>query len=311
VATAKFWEQKDKSPIAAAFLTCSLIMAAYGAIGSLVANVLVVADMVAAKLKGAEIAYSGNYFKMLAQTYEHYQPMILAVTMASQFLVFVGLTAFVFKKWHGLPVRGYFRISRPRPLQVATALAGLVFVLPVAIGLGEISVRLFPVLRELEGLGNALVMAKTPLGLALVIGAIGLTPAICEEFLFRGYLHRTLSRKLRQPWAYVVSGCFFALIHQNYFGLATLILVGVYLGFLFSRFDSIWPGSAVHFAYNTMLVVMTNKPAAFSWLFDAQGFVRLPYLAIGFLGSAAMAALILLQTKGNSLQPDTLAAEAA
>ncbi len=306
----KFWEQNDKNPIVAALLTTSLVMAAYGFIGSLVANVLVMIDIVAEKISGSEDAFSGNYFQMLTHTYERYRWMILAVTVASQFLIFLYLTVFVFKKWHGLPLKEYFRIRKTNISSIVMALGGILFILPVAISLGELSFRAFPILRELEGPGNALLKADTTLSWILVVFAIGVTPAICEEFLFRGYLHRTLSRRLGQPWAYVASGFFFALIHQNYFGLATLILVGVYLGFIFSRFDSIWPGVAVHFAYNTLLVFMTNRSEYFTWLFNDNGYIRLPYAAAGLLGGSLMVILIFTRTRLTALRTDTLAATA-
>ncbi len=301
----RFWEQKDKNPIVAALLTTSLIMAAYGFIGSLVANILVLVDLLAEKVSGIGDSFSGGYFQMLTHTYERYRWMILAVTVASQFLVFLGLTAFVFKKWHGLPLKEYFRIRKTNISSVLLALGGIAFILPVAISLGELSGRAFPILKELEGPGNALLKADTPLSWVLILGAIGITPAICEEFLFRGYLHRTLSRRIAQPLAYVISGGFFALIHQNYFGLATLILVGVYLGFVFSRFDSIWPGAAVHCAYNSLLVLIVNKEEYFTWLFNDDGFVRLPFVAAGLAGSALMASLILARTKLSALATDT------
>ncbi|HAP43254.1 MAG: hypothetical protein A2087_08135 [Spirochaetes bacterium GWD1_61_31] len=297
-----FWEQPGRNPVVAAFVLCALIMAVYGFLGSTVSGGLVFIDTIGDILHdsgavGTPDAKAGDILEMMAQVYRRYQVPILVLTTLLQFAVFFGLTALVFRAWHGRPIGGYFRLGRPRPLALLLAGLGTVCLLPVAIFLGELASRALPILRQLEGIGNALVEADSPAEWALVIFAIGVTPALCEEFLFRGYFQRTLDRGLRQPWSYIVSGLFFALIHQNYFGLAALSLVGIFLGFVFARFGSFWPGVAVHGLYNGVQVIMANRPAWFGWLFDANGFVRLPLAGLGLVGFLLVAWLIIRLTR--------------
>ncbi|MBU0954535.1 MAG: CPBP family intramembrane metalloprotease [Spirochaetes bacterium] len=290
-----FWESEGRNPLIAGFVVSALIMAVYGFLGNGFSLVMVFADQIRQALgpQGSSELISGNFLDTIAQTYQRYQVPILSLTSVLQFAVFIGLTALVFRAWHRLPLGKYFRISRPSPIQLLLAAIGTVFLLPVAIFLGELSSRAFPILRELESVSNGLLEARSLPGLLGVLFAIAVTPALCEEFLFRGYLHRTLSRRLSQPWSYLVSGLFFALIHQNYFGLATLALVGIYLGFVFSRFDNIWPGVLVHFMYNGILVLMLNYSDSFALAFRPDGFIQYPLVISATAGFAAICWLIL------------------
>ncbi|MBL8994198.1 MAG: CPBP family intramembrane metalloprotease, partial [Spirochaetia bacterium] len=188
--------------------------------------------------------------------------LILGMTIVFQGLFFVWLTHFIFKNWHGRPAMEYFRIrAAPIHLILASA-AGAVVLIPFFSAITEFFLRLFPVLRDLKFDGDGLLQAKRPWEWVFMILAIGVTPAVCEEFLFRGYFQRTLERTLRAPMLYLVSGTIFALIHQNYFGLIQLTLVGIYLGFVYHRAGSLLASGAAHFSYNTALVIFVNTPAS-------------------------------------------------
>ncbi|MEK6795540.1 MAG: CPBP family intramembrane glutamic endopeptidase, partial [Spirochaetota bacterium] len=170
--------------------------------------------------------------------------------------------------------------------------------IPLVNATGDLFTRLFPVLKEFEKVGNVLVTVHAPWQWAFLILAIGITPAICEEFLFRGYFHRTLERSFGAPGVYFLSGTVFALIHQNYFGLIALILVGSYLGFVYQRAGSIFASAATHFAYNTTLIVLVNVPAVGGFIMNTDGTTRWQaVIASIVLGSSAVTGLQLLSGK--------------
>ena len=210
------------------------------------------------------------------------------MTMAFEFLFFGLGTFLLFRRWHGTPLRERFRIALPAPAALPFAVIGAAGILPLALLAGEIFSRLFPFLRELEGSGANLVSAKSPGAWVLVVAAVCVTPALCEEFLFRGYLQGTLSRGMKSPWSWILTGGFFALVHQNYFGFGALLIVGIYLAFVFDAGGSIWPGSLVHFLYNGAIVLLGNLNdfSSLPWAFDARGFVRIP-IVVAFLPFAA------------------------
>ena len=88
--------------------------------------------------------------------------------------------------------------------------------------------------------------------LLFVIVIIAVIPAISEELLFRGVIQRSLEKGLTPVYGYVVTGIIFGAYHLNPFAIVPLALLGIYLGFLANKSDSIWVSSSAHF-FNNML----------------------------------------------------------
>lgn len=266
-----------------AFLMVGIVGGLYFFVSQIVASVLLVGNAMASHGKG------GGQF------------LILGMTIVFQGLFFIGLTLFFFKNWHRRPVAPYFRIqAAPIHLVLASAV-GIVVLIPFFSAISEWFLRLFPVLKDLRLSDGGLLQAKKPWEWIFMIVAIGVTPAICEEFLFRGYFQRTLERSLRTPTLYIVSGTIFALIHQNYFGLIQLTLVGIYLGFVYHRVGSILASSAAHFFYNTTLVILVNTPPKlWTWLENANGETSLR----AALGSAALGLALIVFIQRFSKTPE-------
>ena len=83
----------------------------------------------------------------------------------------------------------------------------------------------------------------------LTIVAIGVTPAICEELVFRGYIqgqHRDYP--IRR--AALLNGLFFAIIHLSMQQFAYAFVMGVIFTYLVHYTRSIWAGILPHFIVN-------------------------------------------------------------
>jgi membrane protease YdiL (CAAX protease family) len=90
-----------------------------------------------------------------------------------------------------------------------------------------------------------------------VIVVLALIPAIAEEFLFRGLVQRSLQGSMTPMRAALVTGIIFGAYHLNPFSFIPLVILGMYLGFLAMRADSIWASSAAHFYNNAAACVAT------------------------------------------------------
>lgn len=294
-----YWEQKGRSTAFAAFLMIGLIGGLYFTFGSFAANGFTIIDMLVNRGRPA----STDIIRHIIETYRRYQIPVLTITVIFQFLFFFGLTAIVFRNWHGRSVTEYFRIRAVNPLIILVAAFGGIALIPLVNATGDFFMRFFPIFKRFEEAGNVLVTVHAPWQWVFLIFAIGVTPAVCEEFLFRGYFHRTLERTISAPGVYFLSGMIFALIHQNYFGLVALILVGSYLGFVYQRGGSIFVSAATHFAYNTSLILLVNIPAAGNIIMKADGTTRWQaVIASAVLGAAAVIAMHHL-TRGNKELP--------
>lgn len=87
---------------------------------------------------------------------------------------------------------------------------------------------------------------------------IALLPPVVEELVFRGAVLRSLLEwKSEKKWAMIaLSALFFSLVHLNPAQMPHAFLIGLLLGWMYTRTGSIVPGVAYHWANNTAAYVM-------------------------------------------------------
>jgi uncharacterized protein len=92
---------------------------------------------------------------------------------------------------------------------------------------------------------------------ALVIAlAIGITPAVCEEILFRGYIQTRLTRALPVWVGILVSAILFSVYHLDPVHIIAVFPMGIYLGWVSYRSGSLFPAMMGHFVNNFISVLM-------------------------------------------------------
>jgi membrane protease YdiL (CAAX protease family) len=125
--------------------------------------------------------------------------------------------------------------------------------------------RMVPVpkaqLAQLQGLVDG-----PPLGVALV--QFALLPAVCEEILFRGVLARSLGRRTSLAAAAAISAVVFAAYHVSAVQALPTLTLGLALGALAIRADSIAPTVVAHALNNAMAIAISRGlfPAVSAWL---------------------------------------------
>ncbi len=262
-----------------ALIGTTVIAALYSLAGNFLALAYMLGDMASRPSQSWDALRSGLV--------DRYRVPILGLTMAFEFLLFGLGTLALFRSWHGASLRRRFRLAPPSPAAFPLAAIGAAGLFPLAMLAGEAFSRAFPFIRELEKPSEGLLRATGPGSWGLLIAAICVTPALCEEFLFRGYFQGTLSRGMRSPWSWILTGSCFALVHQNYVGLGALLIIGNYLAFVFDSSGSIWPGVLVHFLYNGTIVLLSNGVLSLPWAFDGEGLLK-PAVALAGLPLAAL-----------------------
>ncbi len=83
-----------------------------------------------------------------------------------------------------------------------------------------------------------------------------LTPAVCEELFFRGYIQQNYSRSVSKGRAILLTGCVFAFFHLSAANLLPLALLGCYIGYIYSRTGNIAFPFFVHFANNLAALLL-------------------------------------------------------
>jgi uncharacterized protein len=92
--------------------------------------------------------------------------------------------------------------------------------------------------------------------LLFTIAMLALTPAICEEILFRGYFQRQAERSQGIVWGIILSGVVFGLYHMRLTQAIPLSMLGVFMAYLTWRTNSILPAMLVHLANNSFAAVL-------------------------------------------------------
>jgi membrane protease YdiL (CAAX protease family) len=295
------WERPGKSPLAAA--VCLILIC--GSLYYAVTTTAMVAVTVGAALRGERWAVPADFVATLRAYYRRFQSPTLVTLTFGQFAFFLALPIALFRRWHTRRVARYFGYRAPRVLHVALGAGGAVAVVPVAALLSGWVYFFFPVLRRLDEAATLLLEAPTPGRLAAVVLAVAVTPAVCEEALFRGYFQGTLRRRLAPAASIAISGSVFALFHRSPLALLALVLVGCYLGFVYERTGSLFSSMAAHFAYNLTVIGLANARASRlpRWLADPAAGPTFVVLAVSALAFAAAVWALLARAPASRRGP--------
>ncbi len=104
--------------------------------------------------------------------------------------------------------------------------------------------------RTIQETYKVLLAAHNPWEFLFVLLVIGVTPAICEEMLFRGLVQGNFEKSMPRRKAIIVTGLIFGLYHLDPFTFVALCALGIYLSYLISVSESIIVPMVGHFMNN-------------------------------------------------------------
>jgi len=174
--------------------------------------------------------------------------------LLSEWLGIAALTL-LFLRSGGHPLAATARFRWPG----ARSMAGAVLVGASAwVVVGLLTEWLIPVPKEVvEALRRAIQPADHSRTLAFSLFLMALTPAFCEELLFRGAILRGFLPLGRWP-AIILTGVLFGLFHVDVWRLFPTALLGILLSWLAWRTDSLWASIAGHLMNNAALVILAH-----------------------------------------------------
>ena len=152
------------------------------------------------------------------------------------------------------------------------------------------------------------------LPLVFVLFVFAVTPAVCEEFFFRGFVLGSLHR-LSAVMAIVVSSILFGLMHvltSNVLMVERFLptaLIGVLLAVIALRTGSIWPGMIFHAIHNGLQFTLNHyRDVLAKWDYMVEEGSHLPttWLIAGAGATAVGLSLLMLGPK----EPSTVNVEA-
>ena len=135
----------------------------------------------------------------------------------------------------------------------------------------------------LATLGSA--MEGTPAWQLVLL--LALLPAVCEELAFRGFVLNGLRRSGHKWGAILVTSALFGVVHMLLQQSLSAFLIGIVIGYVAVKTNSIWPAMLFHFTHNSLAVLsgfatpeVVQSSPILSWLLipAADIFNLLPFL---------------------------------
>ncbi len=137
--------------------------------------------------------------------------------------------------------------------------------------------------------------------LAVQIIVIAITPAICEEMLFRGFLLSAMGSRYKKVSAFAIVAVLFGLYHMSLIKFFTTGLFGLLLCYVVYLTGSIFPAMLIHCTNNLISVLLSYEPIAkkinriFPLLYDGQPDVSDVLLLLGIGIGLAAAGLVIIR----------------
>ena len=178
--------------------------------------------------------------------------------------ILIGLPVFIYLRLNKVSIRNQLRINK---ISIKTFLS----IILVSIGfiviideLDSIVYALFGAPEFLQELVQQLKITSVHNGILIILTTTIVAPLV-EEMLFRGFLQKVLEESWEDiTKAILVTSLFFALVHLNPYWIVQIYLLGMLLGYLSWRTNSIIPGIILHGLNNGFAVALNNAEDVFN-----------------------------------------------
>jgi uncharacterized protein len=203
-----------------------------------------------------------------AEVTEQNVQVMRAVTMGSQFLLLMA-PALIALRLQGWPAREVLKIRAPRLshvvlVSIAAIALQLVFqsytmAQDYVVNHYLIPDSLQPLFKKfnefIEGIYLKLMVMRSPGEMLFVILVIAVTPALCEEVLFRGVVQDAFGRSMRLRWSFLLSAIIFAVFHFNPMAFIPITVLGVFFSIIVWRGRSLFLSIIAHVVNNAFAVL--------------------------------------------------------
>ena len=153
-------------------------------------------------------------------------------------------------------------IRSPGWWPIAMALLLAVALHPLSIALAWVLETVYPAGKSVEAFEKVIkLLTDNPRFVWIAPLLIGLLPAVCEEFAFRGFILSGLRHTGHKWRAILLSALFFAVTHQLLQQSISAFIFGIILAYIAVQTGSIWPGMLIHLIHNTLLWVQEQFQA--------------------------------------------------
>jgi membrane protease YdiL (CAAX protease family) len=289
------WERAHRNVTTAALVGLLIVGVIYFNAQSIVAGVWLAVDLA----KGHEAWKGKTFIEHLIYMAKIMKGPMRYSLVVSQFLFMLVPALWIIKRWHSSHVLSYVRVVRVSGAELFFAVAATLCFIPVGGAIGDFLMKQLNVPDFLSRINAEIFTSYSPPELTWLVVVVCVTPAVCEETFFRGYVQRTMERTLGAKAVFVV-GIIFGLYHMQPLNLITLSLLGMLLGYFSYRSKSLLPSVAAHFTNNLVAVLLMYRTADDRPVVGIfSGELSLPVVAIAVLATGGFLGFYHSATRNN------------
>jgi membrane protease YdiL (CAAX protease family) len=201
-----------------------------------------------------------------------------------------GIIFTIVMHYKGLNYRDLFH-SSPSSMRATLLLLfpAIALTIPILLLTASMLVGLMAWLFPLSAGEEAMFAQMGSRNFGMVLAVCLLAPVL-EEMLFRGIILRSFLRQYSRWSAILGSAAVFGFAHMNLYQYVVALLLGIFLGWLYERSQSLLPCIALHAAYNSASTALDFS--GFNDGPDKLGMLSaLPWLVALLLGAAGLLVL--------------------
>lgn len=226
-----------------------------------------------------------------------------------------GFLPWLYCRFERINTTSTFRLTLPRAtltpmfLLAALALATSLWMAAHELFLASRWLGIQTLRDEQVQAAQALIIQFRTISPWLVLLSFALTPALFEEFFFRGFVFSSLNQ-LSRPGAILVSAILFGLFHVVTGSVLAIerflptTLMGIFLGWLAFRTQSLWPGVLLHAAHNGLLLMTAYYADTLKeWGIGVEEQAHLPTLWLIFGAAVTVISVLVVELLARFRSP--------
>lgn len=180
------------------------------------------------------------------------------VALLSELLIIVPSIIFVANR--KLSFKTVFRFNPVNASIIIHSILLSLIVFVLGDELDRLLSAIFPMPKSmLEGLKNVLLFHSLTQAIIIFVAAV-IFAGFAEEMFFRGLLQRALEHYRDPALAIVFTSALFASIHLNPWSALQILFLGLALGYMAWKSNSVFPAIILHATNNFLSLVLLNTP---------------------------------------------------
>lgn len=157
-----------------------------------------------------------------------------------------------------------FRIKRFNPIYLIVSVLMSIGATSIGIVISTVADKIFK--SSVDNQAETMeILGNNSFVISLLV--IAVTPAICEELMFRGYIFSSMRSGMKISSAILVSSALFGIYHMSLVKFFTTAILGGIICYVNYKSGSIFTGMLMHFINNALACVVTFYPEQVAKLF--------------------------------------------